>query len=257
MALYAPERHEAIAALVRQRGRLSVTEVAASFGVTTETVRRDLAHLERAGLLRRVHGGAVPTSALATIERGIAERSISNAEEKERIARAALDFIPSTGSTIVIDAGTTTGRFAAELPKDRRLVVVTNAVPIAAIASGNVGVRLHLLGGRVRTKTHAAVGECAVEQLRAITVDTAFMGANGLSAERGLSTPDPAEGAVKQAMVQCARQVVALVDSSKLGQEHFVRFAEPGQISVVITDEGIQPATRRGLEAADIEVVVA
>lgn len=234
-----------------------MTEVAASFGVTTETVRRDLAHLERAGLLRRVHGGAVPTSALATIERGIAERSIANAEQKERIALAALEFIPANGSTVVIDAGTTTGRFAAELPTDRRLVVVTNSVPIAASAAGNLGVRLHLIGGRVRSTTHAAVGDSAISQLRAMTVDTAFVGANGLSAARGLTTPDPDEGAVKRAMVECARQVIALVDSSKFDQEHFVRFAEPAQISVVITDDGIRPETKRGLEAADIEVVVA
>jgi DNA-binding transcriptional MocR family regulator len=87
--MYAEERHEAIAGLVRSNGRISVSEVASTFGVTTETVRRDLAQLERAGLLRRVHGGAVPTSSLALAEQALDARDVAHAAQKDRIARAA------------------------------------------------------------------------------------------------------------------------------------------------------------------------
>ena len=107
--MYAEERHEAIAGLVRSNGRISVSEVASTFGVTTETVRRDLAQLERAGLLRRVHGGAVPTSALALAEQALEARDVAHAAQKDRIARAALELLPAVGGTVLLDAGTTTG----------------------------------------------------------------------------------------------------------------------------------------------------
>ncbi len=130
--MYAEERQDAIATLVAQRGRIGVAALADTFGVTTETVRRDLAALERLGLLRRVHGGAVPTSALTVMELGVSERHGTRAADKERIARAALELVPPSGGSVLIDAGTTTGRMARLLPTDRDLVVVTNAVPVAA-----------------------------------------------------------------------------------------------------------------------------
>ena len=117
--MYAEERQQAIAQLVSQRGRLSVVEVAEKFDVTTETVRRDLSALERIGLVRRVHGGAVPASSLAVIESGLGERDLANTAEKEAIARAAVSLLPPAGSTVVLDAGTTTGRLAAALTRDR------------------------------------------------------------------------------------------------------------------------------------------
>lgn len=255
--MYAPERHEAIATLVRQRGRVAVSEVASSFGVTTETVRRDLAHLERAGLIRRVHGGAVPVSSLSTVERGMAERLGASSEQKDGIARAALRYLPSSGGSLVLDAGTTTGRLASILPTDRKLTVVTNSVPVAALVVGNPGLRLQLLGGRVRNTTHAAVGELTVNELQGFVVDVAFVGTNGVSAEYGLTTPDREEAMVKRAMVGCARQVVVLADSSKVGQTHLIRFADAGAVDVLVTDSGIDQDTQAELEAAGVEVVVA
>src|SRR5690349_9716234 len=105
--MYAEERQQAVAALVAREGRLSVTELAAKFDVTTETVRRDLSALERAGLVRRVHGGAVPASALRVLEQAVTDRDRANAEEKDRIAAAALRLVPEQAS-VLLDAGTTT-----------------------------------------------------------------------------------------------------------------------------------------------------
>lgn len=123
--MYAEERQQAIATLVGQRGRVSVTDLSEQYGVTTETVRRDLAALDRMGLIRRVHGGAVPAAALTAIELGTGEREHSHAAEKDRIAKAALEFLPPTGGSVLFDAGTTTARVAALLPTDRELVAVT------------------------------------------------------------------------------------------------------------------------------------
>ena len=117
--MYAEERQQAIARQVGDRGRMSVAEIAELFDVTTETVRRDLTALEALGVLRRVHGGAVPTSALSTLEPGIVERDAANTEAKAQIARAALDQLPPPGASVLIDAGSTTARFADALPASR------------------------------------------------------------------------------------------------------------------------------------------
>lgn len=254
--MYAEERQQAIADLVARRGRLSVQALAAEYAVTTETVRRDLSLLERVGILRRVHGGAVPAAALA-LETKVGDRDLAHADEKDRIAKQAVAHLPPNGGSMVLDAGTTTARLAMMLPRELQLTVLTNAVPIAARLAGSPSVDLHLLPGRVRATTHAAVGEDTVEALGRLRADVAFVGANGLSAGHGLSTPDHAEAAAKRAIVASAHRVVVLIDSSKIGQEHTVRFAELGDVDVVITDTDIDPADLRALRRLDVEVVVA
>jgi len=256
VTMYAEERQQAIARLVTQRGRMSVNQLAREYDVTTETVRRDLSTLELLGLVRRVHGGVVPPSSLSLIESGIRERDQVNTETKERIARAALDRLPPAGGTILLDAGSTTVRLATLLPPDRELTVVTHAVPIAARLAGMPHLTLRLLPGRVRPTTQAAVGPDTVEALSHLRVDVAFLGTNGITADHGLTTPDADEAAVKRAIVGCGHLVVALADASKFGLETAVRFASPGDVDVVITDDAAPAAERRALAKAGIEVVV-
>ena len=255
--LYAHERHRAITDRVAQDGRVGVSEIASTLGVTTETVRRDLAALERAGLLRRVHGGAVSTASLAGAEPGLADRDVQHAPQKDRIARAALDLLPASGGSILLDAGTTTGRLASLLPTDRQLLVLTHAVPLAARLAGVPGIALHLLGGQVRGTTQAAVGPDTVRSLADLRADVAFLGTNALAPGHGLSTPNVDEAAVKRAMVAAGRQVVVLADSSKLGRDHLVRFATVSDIDVLVTDDGITPRTARALAADGVDVVIA
>ena len=159
--MYAPERQQAIAGLEREQGRVSVVEIAARFEVTTETVRRDLAALERGGLVHRVHGGAVAGGALSMLETEVAERDRAHAEQKDRIAKAALGLLPSAASAVLLDAGTTTMRLAALLPSDRPLTVLTNSVSIAHRLAGQSRLSVHLIGGRVRSLTQACVGQTA------------------------------------------------------------------------------------------------
>jgi DeoR family fructose operon transcriptional repressor len=254
--VYAEERQQAIAGLVARRGRLSVAELAQRYDVTTETVRRDLSSLERAGLVRRVHGGVVPANALSVLESGVTDRDRSSVEEKERIAAAAVALVPDHG-TVVIDAGTTTARLAGLLPLDKRVDVVTHAVPIAARLAGLPAVGLRLLPGRVRSTTQAAVGEDTVEALSRLRTDVAFIGTNGISARHGLSTPDHSEAAVKRAIVNGARRVVLLADAGKIGQEHLVRFAEVADVDVLVTDSRASAEQLAPLREAGLEVVVA
>ena len=230
--MYAAERHQAIADLVTKRNRVSVTELASHFDVTTETVRRDLSTLERLKLVRRVHGGAVSIGSLTVLEAKLPERGQAHAEEKDAIARAALELLPS----------------------DRRWTVLTNAVPIAALLAPASHVELQLLPGRVRTTTQAAVGHATVEALGHFRADLAFVGTNGLTVAHGFSTPDPEEAATKRAMVGAAQRVVALADSSKIGQERTVRFARVDEVDVLVTDSRIDAADQQQLEAAGLEI---
>jgi DeoR family fructose operon transcriptional repressor len=255
--VYAEERQHAIAALVADRGRVAVTAVADQFGVTTETVRRDLALLERAGMLRRVHGGAVPVGALALVETGLGERHGHRTEHKRKIAAAALDLLPGLDGSIILDGGTSTAALADVLPADRRLYVATNSVPIAARLSASPGITLHVLGGRVRGITQTAVGESTIRALEDLRMDVVFLGTNGISPRHGFSTPDEGEAATKRAMARAAQRVVVLADSSKLGREHLVRFAAVEDVDVLVTDDEADPGIVAELEQREIEVVVA
>lgn len=254
--MYAEERQQAIAELVLARGRASVTDLAQEFAVTTETVRRDLKSLETARVLRRVHGGAVPATALSVTESGLEVRDATLAREKERIARAAMRFLPGHGGSVLIDAGSTTGRFADLVPRDARLTALTHGVPIASRLAPLPGIELHLLPGRVRTTTQAAVGSATVQAVSLLQVDVAFLGVNGLSVDHGLSTPDPEEAAVKRAVVRAARTVVVLADSTKLGLDATVSFADLADVDVVVTD-GATAQQIEALQGAGTDVVVA
>ncbi|WP_182347725.1 DeoR/GlpR family DNA-binding transcription regulator [Tomitella gaofuii] len=255
--MYAEERQLAITTEVSQRARVSVAQLARRFDVTTETIRRDLAALDRAGTIRRVHGGAVPAGAFPRPEEALGTRLETMTEQKERIARAALAYLPPAGGSILLDAGTTTGALAAMLPRDLALSVITNSLPIATTIAGLPDAALHLLGGRVRGLTRAAVGPVALQSIDALLADVAFLGTNAVTADHGLSTPDPEEAAIKRAMVTHAGLVVALADSGKLGHDALVRFAETAEIDVLITDTGADPDETESLRGQGIEVVLA
>jgi DeoR family fructose operon transcriptional repressor len=255
--MYAEERQQAMAELVARGGRVSVTELARQFGVTTETVRRDLSALESLHLLRRVHGGALPANSFTVLEQVLSDRDTSHIEQKLRIAQAALAFLPNAEATLLIDAGSTTARLVDSLPRERPFTVITHSVPVAARLAELPQIELHLLPGRVRRNTQAAVGVETVTALSRLRVDVAFLGTNGISVEHGLSTPDHAEAATKAALVASAERVVVLADSSKIGQERTVRFAALSDVDVLVTDGDITREQLGELEDAGLEVVVA
>lgn len=252
--MYAPERHQQILDTARSQGRVEVAGLARDLSVTPETVRRDLTALERRGALRRVHGGAIPVERLG-FEPGVADREMQAADEKDRIARAALDELPDGGS-IILDAGTTTARLAELLPLDRELTVVTHSIPVATILTTRPNISLHLLGGSVRSRTLAAVGEWTRAQVAELFVDVAFIGTNGVSVERGLTTPDVAEARVKKALIEAARRTVVLADHSKFGREDFARVAPLSLVDTIITDSGLDRELAEDLENAGPRMVV-
>ncbi|MCA0295860.1 MAG: DeoR/GlpR family DNA-binding transcription regulator [Actinobacteria bacterium] len=255
--MYAEERHRTIVNLALRHDRVSVADLAARFDVTTETIRRDLDVLDKRGILRRVHGGAVVAENVALLETALTEREPAFVTQKSRIAEKALEYLPAAGSTVIFDAGTTIARLAATVPPGALGTVVTNSVPVAAQLAATSSTQVHLLGGRVRGITQATVGGEAVAALGRLRCDVAFIGTNGVSVRHGFSTPDPDEAAVKEAMVASARKVVVLADSSKIGVELLVTFAPLSAVDVLITDAGISANDRAELTGAGMEVVVA
>lgn len=253
--MYAEERQQEIVRLARSNGRVDVATLAGTLQVTTETIRRDLTVLERAGVLRRVHGGAIPAERLG-FEPALATRDSVLIREKERIAAMALAEVPSEGS-IILDAGSTTARLAEALPTDRELTVVVNSPVIATLLGSRPNLNVLLLGGRLRARTLATVEDWALRALADLYVDVAFLGTNGCSVRRGLTTPDPAEASVKRAMIAAARRTVLLADHTKLGNDHFARFGSLTDLDLIITDSGVEDGFAVELESAGVRVVQA
>ncbi len=255
--MFAEERHRQISDLVSADGRVTVASLSSRFGITRETVRRDLALLENDSILRRVHGGAIAGSGATTNEPSLTSRFARHSPEKKRIAESALAMTPATGA-VVLDAGSTTGALAELLVEEARssLAVVTHSVLIASLVLG-AGLSVELVGGRVRALTSAAVGSSTVAQFGRLRTDVAFIGANGISAGFGLSTPDVDEAAVKTAIVGSARRVVLLADSSKFDEETLISFAYLEDIDGLITDRAPRGPLADALSETDVEVIVA
>lgn len=246
-ALFQSERQREIAALTLQHGRVDVTELAATFDVTAETIRRDLSDLQTQRLVRRVHGGAVPWDTQG-FEPLLAVRNDQQVAEKRRMALLAVQEVPDSG-TIIIDSGSTLTPLAEQLPRDRELQVVTNSLLTAQVLAQNDGVDVVVLGGGLRKNTLAMVDAETVSAVSELTVDTLFISADGMSIGRGLTTPYRSEAALKRAMIASAGRVVALVDFSKNDKDHLVRFAHWSDIDVLVTDERADDETVARLEA--------
>ncbi|MDT0186344.1 DeoR/GlpR family DNA-binding transcription regulator [Microbacterium sp. ARD31] len=256
--MYAAERQQLIERRLRADGRVSVVDLAQRFDVTTETVRRDLDLLETAGLLRRVHGGAVPIDSGSTAEATLVERRSVHSAAKAAIgARAARAIGEGFQGSVYFDAGTTTAAVAQSLAPRLRaggIEIVTHALSLAAELAGQSGAELTVIGGRVRGVTAAAVGSDTVRTIENLRPDVAFVGTNGVSAGFGLSTPDPDEAAVKRAIVRAARRVVVVADRDKLGRELLVGFGALADVDVLVSDA--QPDAELALALADADVEV-
>jgi DeoR family fructose operon transcriptional repressor len=240
------ERREQIMQRIVREGRVDVAELAGAFDVTSETIRRDLTDLERDRLVRRVHGGAIPWRAASLVPRLEVRESI-NVDEKRRIAAAAAREVPESG-TLIIDSGSTALQLADVLDRERDLTVITNSIPIIRSLSLTDRPQVIVLGGALERKTMAMVDETAVEMLRGVTVDVLFFGCDGMSPERGFTTPYRSEVAIKRAMMSCARRTVIMFDHSKVGNEQLYRFADIDEVDTIITGVEVDDATVIRLE---------
>ncbi|MFE5404879.1 DeoR/GlpR family DNA-binding transcription regulator [Streptomyces sp. NPDC056580] len=236
----AEERRREIVRAARATGSVDVSVLATDLGVAKETVRRDLRALEDHGLVRRTHGGAYPVES-AGFETTLAFRATSHVPEKRRIAAAAAELL-GDAETVFVDEGFTPRLIAESLPAGRALTVVTASLPVAGALAEAENVSVLLLGGRVRAGTLATVDHWATRMLAGFVIDLAYIGANGISRDHGLTTPDPAVSEVKTQAVRAARRTVFAGVHTKFGAVSFCRFAEIGSLEAIVTST-LLPAT--------------
>ncbi|WP_166979425.1 DeoR/GlpR family DNA-binding transcription regulator [Paramicrobacterium fandaimingii] len=259
--MYATERYDVIERMLRDDARVTVVDLASRLDITTETVRRDLDHLESAGVLRRVHGGAVPADTASTSEPSLSVRTQRHSAAKAAIARRASGLIPPDfQGSIFFDAGTTTAAVMQQLIPvlaDGNIEVVTHSLAIAYPLSEVPSVGLTLIGGQIRGLTAAAVGSGTMRSVEGLRPDIAFVGVNGLSAAFGLSTPDAEEASVKREIIRSARRTIVVADVEKLGREALVSFATLSQIDVLVTDGKPDASLQTALDEANVEMKIA
>ncbi len=253
--MLAVERRRRIVEIVRTRGVGAVAEMAAALGASEITLRRDLRVMADQGVLVRTHGGAVLPSGLAH-EPSYAEKARQASVEKAAIARVAVGMI-RPGDSIVLGPGTTTLALARLLVDFPELTVVTNSLLVAEALMPASRVEVMLTGGTLRRSIHALVGPATEDSLRSLRASVAFISGNGLTAERGLSTPSPLVAAADCALAASAEKVVVLADHTKIGHETMCQTAPLAGVSVLITDEGADPAQLDAIRDAGVEVMVA
>ncbi|MEV6110462.1 DeoR/GlpR family DNA-binding transcription regulator [Streptomyces sp. NPDC051940] len=239
----ADERRRMMLQTTRREGAADVAKLAADLGVSRETVRRDLRLLEEHGLVRRTHGGAYPVES-AGFETTLAYRTTRLVPEKARIAVAAAELLDDA-ETVFIDEGFNPQLIAEALPPNRRLTIVTASLATAGALADRQNTEVLLLGGRVRGGTLATVGHWVTAMLSGFVIDLAYVGANGITREYGLTTPDPAVGAVKSQVMRAARRKIFAGVHTKFGAVSFSRFAEVAEFEAIVTDTGLPVAEAR------------
>jgi DeoR/GlpR family transcriptional regulator of sugar metabolism len=249
------ERRRLILEAVQQHGVISMREAAALVGTSEVTARRDLRHLAEEGLIRRTHGGAAAPN-IVSREAPFLEKAQLAAAEKDAIAAVAAEMVDD-GDAIAFGPGTTTLSLARRLTTREELTVVTNSILVSQALQEAPGIHLLLSGGLVRSATHALVGPIAEQSLAGLYVTTLFLSGNGLTAARGLSTPDVLTAAVDRRLAASAARVVVLADHTKVGVDTMFQTVPVGGIGHLVTDELSDPAVLDQLAAAGVRTHVA
>jgi DeoR/GlpR family transcriptional regulator of sugar metabolism len=245
------ERRALILDRLQTHGRVLAADLTAELDVSPDTIRRDLRELDDAGLLRRVHGGALPRGG---DNRPFAQRAKRAPAAKASIARRAAQHVRD-GQVIVLDGGTTALELARGLRADLHAQVITTSPPIATELAGHPGLEVTVVGGTLRPSALVTVGSAAVEALRAVRADVVFLGICGLHPQIGVTTDDLEERHVKAAMIAGAGEVVALADHDKLGTAMAFVVAPMDRVTHLVTDGPPGEATLAPYEALGIEVL--
>jgi len=252
MVRFPHERRQAILRILEEEGRVSVADLSRRFALSEVTIRKDLAWLEAQGLLIRTHGGALPADRNPA-ELAFEVRERLNREEKLRIGQAAAALVQD-GDSIALDASTTAMYLARFLRERRELTVVTNGIRVAMEFAGRSGITVLMPGGTLRWEAFSLVGAWGEDILRRIHIQKAFVGAKGLTLEEGLTDVNPEEVRLKSAIVEAAKEVIAIVDHTKWGRVAFATFCPLDRVRLVITDNQAPPDMVEAVRERGVEV---
>jgi len=250
-AIFQEERLEKMMALLEKENRLVTNDLPAMFNTTSVTIRKDLIILEKRGLLKRTHGGAIKVNKLYP---GLAltEKEKINLDEKLRIAKQASKLI-SEGDTIILDSGSTTSLLAKEIKHMHRLTVITNAINIANELLQS-DIEVILIGGSLLKETSTLVGPIADDSLRMLSAAKLFIGVDGIDFERGLTTPNIQEAKTSRVMMEISSEIILVVDSSKFGRRSLGVISQVKDIDIIITTKKLSDAEQKSFSNDGIDV---
>lgn len=257
--MIASQRQFFILSRLRTRGAVRIAALSKELGVSSMTVRRDIADLADRGLLRRVHGGAVSTSALLA-EPLFSVKSQLDVDLKDEIAQAAIEFV-SPGDVVAIGGGTTTYVFAQRLMESRRsdgITILTNSTPVAELvqATESKDVEVIVTGGVV-TRSNSLVGPIADKVISSLRVNSLFLGTHSVSIPRGFLTPNSLEASTNQALMGISDRTFILADHSKWQNTSLSLFAGFDAVDAVIADSSLPPAQASATRELVKELVLA
>jgi DeoR family transcriptional regulator, fructose operon transcriptional repressor len=252
-------RKARLAAYVAEAGQVTVGTLAERFGVSIDTIRRDLDQLSAEGVLVRTYGGAVSLSTVSRVDRAVDVRLNLQRTEKEKIASLAASLVED-GSTIMINGGTTTLALARHLHNHRDLTVATNNLLVPPVMSPPVIRDLYVFGGAVRSVTQATIGPVSLRVAGGteldIRCDLALIGVGAVSADAGYTTSNLGEAAMMREMMSRAARVAILADSSKFGRRLFAQISELGSANYLITDSTPPRDLVDGLRENEVDLVI-
>jgi len=248
------DRRDEIVRIITQTGKVKVEELSALFAVSAVTIRNDLNYLEGKGLIHRVYGGALVRDLVAH-DHPLTEKAKLHAEEKKAIGAKAAELI-FNGDSIILDSGTTTIEIAKNIKDREDLTVMTNAINIAIELACLPNILVMLTGGRLRENSYSLVGPQSEVALREFYFDRVFLGVDGLDLEVGLSTPNQLEARLNSVMMEVAKEVIIVTDSSKFGRKSLCRIGKLDQIEKIITDSHIDAEYHSRLNELGIEVLL-
>lgn len=250
------ERREQIIQRLRQQGSVQVNDLSIYFGVSTVTIRNDLAFLEKQGIAVRAYGGALVCDAgTPAVEPTVEDKSSLNTSLKRSIARAAADLI-QPGDRIILDSGTTTFEIARLLRNHKDVIAMTNGMNVANALLEAEGVELLMTGGHLRRQSLSFYGDQADQSLQNYHFDMLFLGVDAIDLERGVSTHNEDEARLNRRMCEVAERIIVVTDSSKFNRSSLHKIIDTQRIHMVITDSGIPAESLNGLRKGGIDVVV-
>ena len=248
------ERRRLIGEMLHREGRVLVRQLARHFHTSQITIRKDLEFLDTQGVIQRTHGGALPVQSGALLDPTLREKENLHREEKLRIARAAAQMVEE-GQSVLLDSGTTTTAIARALKDIKKLVVITNAINIAAELAGT-DIEVIVTGGMLRKNSFSLVGPVAEQAVRQLSADILFLGVDGFDTKLGLFTPNVFEAQVNRVMVQVSRKTVVVCDSSKFCRRSLCNIMPLAGVDTVITGKNISKQDLQALRDAGIRTTL-
>ncbi len=244
----ATERRTRILEAIRQNGSVSVADMARDLGVSVMTIRRDLALMDKEGLIERCHGGAVIQN-----EVSYSAKRERNREGKEKIASACAAMV-KPGMKIYLDAGTTTWEIARRIRNTADLLVVTNDLEIARLLT-ETDVKLFVLGGQVQNSTGSMWGYFATEMIRNFNFDLGFFGASSIDDRLEITTPTTVKAFLKREAAERCTETVLAVDSDKFGGKSVIAVNSVGDYDVIVTDRPLGEEEKRSLSDRETQII--